>query len=473
MPLEQRSFPRHVRKTSFDHTVSKDGILASLLGRHQVNGRPQPDTLIGTKRRADSPHAESMLRADPPSVQASPIVESPDTVHRFSLFHHHPTPSSNHSSGGSFPSAPFNFTYPGYDTFFDLHAAHSLPHDYPPILAAVDGARHPPSYQKHSHSRLSTAAYPPHTSPPLVPTEGLSAAAAAASAVVAESYARLNTTNLTGVENPSIDYSNLMGMEMMYANGVDAASLSPQLSTHVDSTQILPGEHGENGLASQYPSPSSDGWGDGFISAAPPEPRDASNESSPSAEGPSATPHRKVASTKRIQDAVARSDVARKKSTAHDHPPTMQLRSSTSTPDLISAMRNGGVKCEDGETAPTVCTNCQTTKTPLWRRDPEGQPLCNACGLFYKLHGVVRPLSLKTEVIKKRNELPARQTRLGPKPVSSSTRPRSATTSNTPLALPGSRLSPGSRVGPSASATVTGSLALKRQRRTSTGGPGS
>ncbi|KAK0723924.1 hypothetical protein B0T21DRAFT_386069 [Apiosordaria backusii] len=53
--------------------------------------------------------------------------------------------------------------------------------------------------------------------------------------------------------------------------------------------------------------------------------------------------------------------------------------------------------------APTVCTNCATTTTPLWRRNPEGQPLCNACGLFLKLHGVVRPLSLKTDVIKKRN----------------------------------------------------------------------
>ncbi|KAH9176426.1 hypothetical protein EDB89DRAFT_161418 [Lactarius sanguifluus] len=482
-PLEQRSFPRHVRKTSFDHTVSKDGILAGLLGRHQVNGRPQPDTLIGTKRRADSPHAESMLRADPPSVQASPIVESPDTVHRFSLSHHHPTHSSNHPPGGSFPSAPFNFTYPGYDAFFDLHAAHSLPHDYPPILAAVDGARHPPSsYQEHSHSRLSTAAYSPHTSPPLAPTEGLSAAAAAVSAVVAESYARLNATNLAGVEDSSIDYSNLMGMGMMYANGVDAASLSHQPFTHVDPTQILPVEHGENGFASLHPSPSSDGWGNGFISsaAASPEPRDASNGSSPpSAEGPSAATHRKIASTKRIQDAVSRSVVARKKSTAHDHPPTSQLRSSTSTPDLISAMSNGGVKGEDGETAPTVCTNCQTTNTPLWRRDPEGQPLCNACGLFYKLHGVVRPLSLKTDVIKKRNRAsgaPNSGTRKNnpglPKLVSSSTRPRSSTTSNTPLALPGSRLSPGSRVAASASATVAGSLALKRQRRTSTGGPG-
>ncbi|KAJ0123258.1 GATA zinc finger [Diaporthe amygdali] len=54
-------------------------------------------------------------------------------------------------------------------------------------------------------------------------------------------------------------------------------------------------------------------------------------------------------------------------------------------------------------TAPTTCTNCFTQTTPLWRRNPEGQPLCNACGLFLKLHGVVRPLSLKTDVIKKRN----------------------------------------------------------------------
>lgn len=52
---------------------------------------------------------------------------------------------------------------------------------------------------------------------------------------------------------------------------------------------------------------------------------------------------------------------------------------------------------------PIECTNCHTRTTPLWRRNPEGLPLCNACGLFLKLHGEVRPLSLKTDVIKKRN----------------------------------------------------------------------
>jgi GATA-binding protein, other eukaryote len=61
------------------------------------------------------------------------------------------------------------------------------------------------------------------------------------------------------------------------------------------------------------------------------------------------------------------------------------------------------MKMNDNDGAPTTCTNCFTQTTPLWRRNPEGHPLCNACGLFLKLHGVVRPLSLKTDIIKKRN----------------------------------------------------------------------
>ncbi|CUM45344.1 unnamed protein product [Debaryomyces fabryi] len=39
------------------------------------------------------------------------------------------------------------------------------------------------------------------------------------------------------------------------------------------------------------------------------------------------------------------------------------------------------------------CTNCNTKTTPLWRKSNNGDLLCNACGLFYKLHGVLRPLS--------------------------------------------------------------------------------
>ncbi|KAF4518224.1 hypothetical protein B566_EDAN006905 [Ephemera danica] len=36
--------------------------------------------------------------------------------------------------------------------------------------------------------------------------------------------------------------------------------------------------------------------------------------------------------------------------------------------------------------AGTSCANCKTTMTTLWRRNHNGEPVCNACGLYYKLH---------------------------------------------------------------------------------------
>ena len=58
---------------------------------------------------------------------------------------------------------------------------------------------------------------------------------------------------------------------------------------------------------------------------------------------------------------------------------------------------------KEAKPKPTECHNCKTHTTPLWRKDPQGNTLCNACGLFLKLHGTTRPLSLKTDVIKKRS----------------------------------------------------------------------
>lgn len=88
-------------------------------------------------------------------------------------------------------------------------------------------------------------------------------------------------------------------------------------------------------------------------------------------------------------------------------PPESGLNSAA--PSRPASPKNG----EQGSTGPTTCTNCFTQTTPLWRRNPEGQPLCNACGLFLKLHGVVRPLSLKTDVIKKRNRSSANTLAVG------------------------------------------------------------
>lgn len=43
-------------------------------------------------------------------------------------------------------------------------------------------------------------------------------------------------------------------------------------------------------------------------------------------------------------------------------------------PGRATGSRGGG---GGGGDMPTVCSNCHTTNTPLWRRDPEGNPLCN------------------------------------------------------------------------------------------------
>ncbi|KAG8506287.1 Transcription factor GATA-4 [Galemys pyrenaicus] len=52
------------------------------------------------------------------------------------------------------------------------------------------------------------------------------------------------------------------------------------------------------------------------------------------------------------------------------------------------------------------CANCQTTTTTLWRRNAEGEPVCNACGLYMKLHGVPRPLAMRKEGIQTRKRKP-------------------------------------------------------------------
>jgi len=52
-----------------------------------------------------------------------------------------------------------------------------------------------------------------------------------------------------------------------------------------------------------------------------------------------------------------------------------------------------------------ICANCRTTTTPLWRRDEQGNTICNACGLYYKLHNVHRPVSMKRSVIKRRKRI--------------------------------------------------------------------
>ena len=102
----------------------------------------------------------------------------------------------------------------------------------------------------------------------------------------------------------------------------------------------------------------------------------------------------------------------------------------------------GGTKNAENNGVPTTCTNCFTQTTPLWRRNPEGHPLCNACGLFLKLHGVVRPLSLKTDVIKKRNRGSGNQLPIGTATRSSKKASRKNSIQQTPTTTPTSAKPP-------------------------------
>ncbi|TDL24175.1 hypothetical protein BD410DRAFT_820374 [Rickenella mellea] len=463
-PRENLTYPRHVRKTSFDHTVSRAGIPpVSGSDRHQFNGRPMQDSSLG-KRRADTPHAESMLRGDPPLAGDNRGAD-----------HQHGETRSVppvRQSDSPFPSGPFNFSFSGYEGFFDLSGSSAqFSHAEYTSTIADDKSQQGTIPFPHSSRSSMSVPYSPAESPG--GSDALSAAARAASAAMVEGYARVNAANLANVDD-AINYQQLMGL--MYSSYDANGAFSQQPYTHVDPTQLLGVEHDSLPPQSFHPSPSSDGWGGNGLNSsatASPEPYVTSSGSTPpsttsgTSGGASSTNRtvtgRKISSSKRVQDSPQSSTIAqRKKSLTGGGVGNASrqgggLRSSTSTPDLSSAAgvngaQGGGGSGDDGDQIPTMCTNCSTTNTPLWRRDPEGQPLCNACGLFFKLHGVTRPLSLKTDVIKKRNRASGTisATRKGvpslPKLASSSTRPRSSTTSNTHPAAAGSRLSPGSRL---------------------------
>ncbi|XP_072266821.1 zinc finger transcription factor Trps1 isoform X2 [Pyxicephalus adspersus] len=64
--------------------------------------------------------------------------------------------------------------------------------------------------------------------------------------------------------------------------------------------------------------------------------------------------------------------------------PTGDSKSKDESQSLLRRRRGSGV----------FCANCLTTKTSLWRKNANGGYVCNACGLYQKLHSTPRPLNI-------------------------------------------------------------------------------
>lgn len=91
----------------------------------------------------------------------------------------------------------------------------------------------------------------------------------------------------------------------------------------------------------------------------------------------------------------------------------------------------------------THCANCQTSITTLWRRNASGEPVCNACGLYYKLHHVNRPLTMKKEGIQTRNRKVSSKNRKSKKSGGGVSETGMEETTNPYLMAPGASLSYG------------------------------
>ncbi|KAF7312878.1 GATA zinc finger domain-containing protein [Mycena kentingensis (nom. inval.)] len=86
----------------------------------------------------------------------------------------------------------------------------------------------------------------------------------------------------------------------------------------------------------------------------------------------------------------------------------LQQRNKLRPQELIDADRDDSDdeinRIPDSEYTGPKCSHCLTRQTSVWRRNKAGQQVCNACGVYARLRGKERPLSLRRNKIKPRTK---------------------------------------------------------------------
>ncbi|KAJ7164274.1 hypothetical protein C8R46DRAFT_901598 [Mycena filopes] len=74
---------------------------------------------------------------------------------------------------------------------------------------------------------------------------------------------------------------------------------------------------------------------------------------------------------------------------------------------LIDADDDGAAEGASPPPGSPECSHCHATTTSVWRRNKDGERVCNACGCWQRLHnGEERPLSMKRNKVKPRARPP-------------------------------------------------------------------